>query len=155
MRFPEGRYFEDIATLPQLLWHVRSYVHVAEPWIGYRQREGSILAQITPRKIRDQLFALGELRSLIDDTQFCLDEDSRFALNHFALRSHASLARRLSEDRVEVANELRHEVRESLRKFFPQGPDQILLAYRQRGWWMRIWRARRSLRSIGVRVGAH
>ncbi len=44
LRFPEGRYFEDIMTTPWLCLRARSFYYVDQPWIAYRQREDSIMA---------------------------------------------------------------------------------------------------------------
>lgn len=41
-RFPEAGCFEDIATMPWLFLRARSHYYIAEPWISYRVREGSI-----------------------------------------------------------------------------------------------------------------
>lgn len=46
MRFPDGACFEDVAIVPRLLLQVRSFFHVPEPWIYYRSRPGSIMAQL-------------------------------------------------------------------------------------------------------------
>ena len=150
VRFPEGRCFEDITALPQLVRLVRSHIHVPKPWIGYRQREGSILSQITPQKIRDQLRALGDLASILDHPQANPHDNAGFALRNFMLRSHASLARRLVDDPTLDGTLLRREVCASLLKHFPDGPDATLRAYRRRGWFLRSWQARRSLRGIGI-----
>ncbi|MGB4860508.1 MAG: glycosyltransferase family A protein [Dokdonella sp.] len=155
VRFPEGRYFEDITALPRLVRLVRSHIHVPEPWIGYRQRDGSILSEITPGKIRDQLRALGDLASNLDLPAANPRDKAGFALRHFLLRSHASLARRLVNDPALDAATLREEVCESLLRNFPDGPGATLRDYRRRGWFLRGWRARRSLRGIGFRDDAN
>lgn len=41
-RFPESGCFEDIATMPWLFLRASSHFYIAEPWITYRVREGSI-----------------------------------------------------------------------------------------------------------------
>lgn len=148
--FPGLRCFEDMAALPQLARLVRSHVYVPEPWIGYRQREGSILSQITPQKIRDQLRALDDLASILDHPAANPLDKAGFALRSFTLRSHAWLARRLINDPTLDAATLRQEVRESLLRHFPDGPAATLRAYRRRGWFLRSWRARRSLQRIGL-----
>ena len=155
VHFPEGRYFEDMAVLPQLVRLVDSHIHVPEAWIGYRQRGGSILSSMTPLKIRDQLRALGELASILDDPMTNPVGQGSFALQNFILRSHASLARRVVGNRTPEGAVLRQEVCESLLRLMPEGPDATLLAYRRRGWFLRSWRARRSLRRIGLWSQTH
>lgn len=53
--FPEGKYFEDMATTPRLALLVDRYIYIDEPWVKYRQREGSILAVPTLQKINDMV----------------------------------------------------------------------------------------------------
>ena len=49
--FPEGRYYEDMAVIAALIASTRSYRYVPETWVGYRQREGSILASGPSREM--------------------------------------------------------------------------------------------------------
>lgn len=51
--FPEGRFFEDIATTPRVLANAQSFWHIPEIAIFYRQRPGSILSVTTLQKGRD------------------------------------------------------------------------------------------------------
>lgn len=41
-RFPEGRCYEDMATMPWLFLRAGSFFYVPNPWIAYRVRPGSI-----------------------------------------------------------------------------------------------------------------
>lgn len=152
IRFPEGRYFEDIAVLPTLLDASRSHYHVPETWIAYRQREGSILSSMSAEKIRHQLHALRELGGALQPSRRLLDEEAGFALQHFVLKSLASLARRLVADRSAGSAELAWLLNESLLAHFPNGPGAVLRAYCRRGWFLRAWRAHASLRRVAVRA---
>ncbi|MEO7014786.1 MAG: glycosyltransferase family 2 protein [Dokdonella sp.] len=155
VRFPEGRYFEDIAVFPQLTAAVCSHVHVPEPWIAYRQREGSILSEITPEKIRDQLRALRDMGGALDPAQTDPTGYVGFAQQNFLLRRLASLMRGLAKDSTVEGAALRTEVNENLCALFPGGIDGILDAYRRRGWILRAWRARQSLQEFGLQTCAH
>jgi glycosyltransferase involved in cell wall biosynthesis len=152
VEFPSGRYFEDIAVMPQLLDRVRSWQHVDETWIGYRQRPGSILAASSPSKLRDNIAALDDLRRGLLDTDLTVDSRTRFALLHFVLKSQASLARKLrseghSQDSPECAL-----LQQSINAWFPDGVRDQLSAYRRRGWLFRERRTRRSLGKAGIEV---
>lgn len=151
VRFPQGSYFEDIAVFAQLTEAVHSFIHVPEVWVAYRQRQGSILYDITPAKMRDQLSALNELGAVLELVHTEPTDDVRFSLQSFLLRSHASLARRIAKDSSVERDALRSDVCESLLRCFPDGTDAILAAYRRRGWFLRAWRARHSLQSVGLR----
>jgi glycosyltransferase involved in cell wall biosynthesis len=152
VRFPEGRYFEDIAVLSMLLDATRSHYHVPEPWVVYRQRSGSILSSMNAEKIRHQLRALRELGTGLQPSRRLLDREARFALQHFVLKSLASLARRLAADRSAESAELVRLLNDSLHDHFPDGPGPVLRAYCRRGWFLRAWRAHASLRRIGVQA---
>src|SRR5690606_23661810 len=52
-RFPEGRYFEDMAVVAPQCAQVARWRHVPRAWVGYRQRGDSIMARMTPDKSRD------------------------------------------------------------------------------------------------------
>ena len=55
LRFPEGKYFEDMVTTPRLAVDVKTYYHCPEVWIRYRQRQGSILSSFNAKKIDDMM----------------------------------------------------------------------------------------------------
>lgn len=58
LRFPEGRYFEDMVTTPRLALKTNSYYYCAEPWVVYRQRVNSILASFNIKKVDDMILGL-------------------------------------------------------------------------------------------------
>jgi glycosyltransferase involved in cell wall biosynthesis len=49
IRFPEGKYYEDLATIPMLLCEASRVVKVNEPLYRYRQRCGSIAHSANPK----------------------------------------------------------------------------------------------------------
>ncbi|MBR2991081.1 MAG: glycosyltransferase [Solobacterium sp.] len=57
LRFPVGKYYEDLATVPVLLYKAERVAKVDEPLYEYRQRRGSI-AHTASRKIFDIYDAL-------------------------------------------------------------------------------------------------
>ncbi len=147
--FQEGRYFEDIAVIPALLQASRTYCHVPEPWVGYRQREASILAAYTSQKIRDQLQSLRELHEGII-AMAELDAEAVFATQHFCLKSLASLARTLDRQEFTDKHALLEECRATLAGMFPDGVGPILRGYLRRGWLLRAQRTRQSLQRVGL-----
>src|SRR5574337_1074190 len=58
LRFPVGRYFEDMATMPLMALRADSFFYEPRPWVAYRQRDSSILATMTTPKALDQSAAL-------------------------------------------------------------------------------------------------
>ncbi|MEN4903836.1 glycosyltransferase family 2 protein [Luteimonas sp. TWI1416] len=145
VHFPEGRTFEDMAVLGQLIAGVRTWTHVAQPWIGYRQRGGSIMATMEARKTRDLLASLCELHADLTSLPGGLGHEAELAIDYFNLRTFSSLARKVpKEDRV-----LEQDCKQALRRLFPKGPGHALAVCRLRGWWLRAARAQHSLVSRG------
>ena len=58
LRFPTGKYFEDLVVVPRLAVTVNSFYYTQHAWIRYRQRAGSILATFSPQKIEDMVSAI-------------------------------------------------------------------------------------------------
>ncbi len=147
-RFPEGRYFEDIAVIPALLGASRRYRYVAAPWVGYRQREDSILADYSPPKIRDLLMSARELHDGLLALPEAADPRVRFAVAHYCLKACANAARRAARLRQPDAG-LDAVGRAACAAMFPQGLGPVLRDGLRRGWWLRAWRSARSLRRTG------
>lgn len=140
-RFPEGRYFEDIAVIPRLVGATRRWCHAPRPWVGYRQREDSILATMSPRKIHDQLVSMRELRGGLSRIPGGLDADASAAVDYFCMRAFASLARSMPRHDASMDG----ECRDAIAAIFPAGIARAVEDCRRRGWQLRAWRARRSL----------
>ena len=49
LQFPEGKYYEDLATVPILLYKANRIAKVDEPLYFYRQRSGSIAHKASPK----------------------------------------------------------------------------------------------------------
>jgi len=94
LRFPEGRVFEDLAVYPRLALVVESFVHVPSPWIAYRQRAGSILAQLSERKLDDWTEALVGYPVQLRDAGVRLRDDTLFEIAHFSARTLLRAVRR-------------------------------------------------------------
>lgn len=135
LRFPEGRYFEDMATTPALLLSTRSYVYMDEVWVGYRQRAGSILASSSVRKIDDMMLALAPLPALVASQPETLDEEARFQASYFAAKTFIGACRVDAESPERLSGHLA-----AFQRFSLLPPDELLSAYRRRHWY---WRARR------------
>jgi glycosyltransferase involved in cell wall biosynthesis len=149
VHFPEGRYFEDIAAMAPLFALSRSYWYAPEPWIGYRQRDDSIMRCFTPDKIAHLNQAVVELHDAVTHGDYVLDDRARFAVDHFCLKTYASLARRFRRGLLAGHNDVRELCASSLHAVFPAGIDDVLAGYRRRGWHMRRLRSRYYLRRLG------
>jgi glycosyltransferase involved in cell wall biosynthesis len=87
LRFPEGRYFEDVVTTPRLALRVESYFYVDSPWVGYRQREQSILSSLDEKKIKHMIAALrGIENDWISKHKHCGDDKGLYSFYKYAIR---------------------------------------------------------------------
>ena len=141
VRFPQGRCFEDVVAIPALVAGVNRWRHVPRAWVGYRRRADSIMATMTPAKVRDLLAALRDLRDGLATLAEGFDENARAALDYFCLRTMAYVARSLPRDDAALDAECRAITADVLSR----SPRQVLAACFRRGWWLRAWRAQRSL----------
>lgn len=144
LRFPPGRYFEDMATMPQLALRARSFFYQPTPWVAYRQRGSSILATMSPQKCLDQSHALAGLAQALDaDTGGCRDNARvRLAMAHQSARNLIGAMRFLR--RQPDASALAEQVRQDFCALSPLSPRQLERAYLSRGWWLRYARFHRS-----------
>jgi len=60
IKFPLGKYFEDIWTVPLLMFNARRFIHVSNDYYGYRQRYGSITSSVDSK----YMDILGALKSI-------------------------------------------------------------------------------------------
>lgn len=147
--FPEGRYFEDIAVIPDLLRAVNSIYYEPTPWVAYRQRADSIVQTFSVQKVRDLLVSLEQLRAGMLEKFPSMGRDARFALDQFCLKGVTASARRACRA-GELQPELMAMYRASLVLLFPQGIKPILARYRRRGWLLRAARAEKTLKRTGI-----
>lgn len=150
LRFPVGRYFEDMAAMPLALLRARSYCYMPQPWVAYRQRGSSILATMTLAKALDQSRALGDfaqaLRAAEAGGVLPGSAALHFALAHQCARNLAGAARFLARaalpapERAAAAQQLRDDFGAAS----PWPVATLLRAYVRRGWWLRAWRLQRA-----------
>lgn len=141
LRFPVGRVFEDLAVYPRLALQVRSFVHVPEVWVAYRQRAGSALANLSAARLDEWMSALegyaAELPALAAAT--------RFEIAHFCARTFVRASKRRSKLGQEGLGDALRRFARQWRAASPLTPEQMLHAYLRRGrllrwlqlrWWL-------------------
>lgn len=102
LRFPVGKCFEDIATTPWLLLRATSFYYIAEPWVFYRSRPGSIMAMVAKSpKMFDRAKNDDLAEALLGFWQFFeqelgpLDRRTRYYIGHFCGKEYTKIAARL------------------------------------------------------------
>lgn len=146
--FPEGRYFEDIAVIPALAGASNSFIHIASPWVAYRQRGDSILGAMSPAKCQHLASSLRDLHLGLRHRPELADPALSAALDEFCLRRFATVAKKLAgaDEAVEST------CRRMFQGMFPDAGDAALAAMRRRrGGWLRAGRVRRALARAGWR----
>ncbi|WP_241660968.1 glycosyltransferase family 2 protein [Variovorax guangxiensis] len=151
LRFPPGRYFEDMATMPQLALRARSFYYQPTPWVAYRQRGSSILATMNLQKCLDQSRALSGLAHALDadGAAPCRDDARvRLAMAQQSARNLIGAMRFLKMQRgVPGAGDLpalAEQLRDDFRTLSPLSPVELERAYLARGWWLRYLRFHRA-----------
>ncbi len=143
VRFPPGRYFEDMATMPLALLGARSYWHAPRPWVAYRQRGGSILSTMTLPKAMDQSAALRAFSEALRGRPEAEDAALRFALAHQCARSLMGamrvVARAAAQPGADAAalDAAAGRIRADFAAASPLPADALARAYLLRGWWLR------------------
>ncbi len=141
VRFPVGRYFEDMATMPLALLRARSYWHAPRPWVAYRQRGGSILANMTLPKALDQSAALRPLAQALQGRPEAQDAALRLALAQQCARNLVGAMRVVERAAGTVPDAVLDEAAARVRADFaaasPLDARALAAAYARRGWWLR------------------
>ena len=121
-----------MAVYPRLALHTPRHLHVAEVWVAYRQRGGSLLAALDARRLDDWTWSLdvyaAELPPLKDDT--------RFEIAHFCARTLLRAQRR----RLQLGGEALKGLSLDAERFDRSSPltkRELLAAYFRRGRWLR------------------
>ncbi len=142
-RFPQRRAFEDVAVIPTLVANSRTFLHIDQPLVAYRQRTGSILASLDNTHLHDLLDAV---RDLHGDMMPLIDSGSaeRFALDYYCLRLLGLSVRKAAAADPELAARTSALVAE----LYPDRASGLLEQCRNRGWWLRAHRLRRTLADL-------
>ena len=138
LRFPVGKHFEDMTTMPLVALRARSFYYEPRPWVAYRQRAGSILASMSVPKALDQSAALLPFVQALEATPCARHEGLRLALAQQAARSLVGAMRAVR--RAGAAAGVGEALRRNFCAVSPLTPQELALAYLLRGWWLRCWR---------------
>lgn len=137
LRFPLGRIFEDLAVLPRVALQVSSYHHVPEVWVGYRQRPGSALSNLSAARIDDWMQALLGYGAAMKASGTPFHAQTEFEVAHFSARTLLRACKRRralgnTDAKSDAASDLKRFIQEWLQSS-PLTADQLLQAYLRRG----------------------
>ena len=134
LRFPVGRHFEDMGTMPLMALRAESFYYEPSPWVAYRQREGSILATPSVAKALDQSTALQPFAEALRESPCASDPRVRLALARQAARSLGGAMGAVCRAGDAAAADA---LRRNFRAISPLGPEELARAFLLRGWWLR------------------
>ncbi|WP_027994700.1 glycosyltransferase family 2 protein [Simplicispira psychrophila] len=142
LRFPQGRYFEDMTTMPLMALRAQSFYYEPRPWVAYRQRGNSILSSMSLPKALDQSAALLPLAQALRLTPCHAHAGVQLALAQQAARSLIGAMRYVCQSQGSIdASEAPSSVAEHIRRNFceisPLAPEALARAYLLCGWWLR------------------
>ena len=86
LRFAEKRDYEDLELMPRVALSMKTFIHVAQPWILYRQRPGSMLSTPSPAKMRDWMAALAGSGPHLRNSDAGISRATLFTVAHFGTR---------------------------------------------------------------------
>lgn len=155
LRFPPGAYFEDMAAIPLMALRAESFYYEPRPWVAYRQRASSILADMSLPKALDQSAALLPFARALRASPCGTDERLQMALALQAARSLAGAMRVVCQskpDKVDDPTVVADELRRNFLDISPLSPEALARTYLLRGWWLRRWRFLRWYNARPARV---
>jgi glycosyltransferase involved in cell wall biosynthesis len=100
LRFPDGKVYEDIATIPRLLLRCDSYYYVPRAWIFYRVRPNSIMTSVARTKNFFDINKNDDLASAMlgFPQQLARQQggsaSAYFYVSHFVAKEYCKLAKR-------------------------------------------------------------
>lgn len=139
LRFPEGRLMEDMVVTPRLCLRVKNYIYASEPWVIYRQREGSILATPSLKKIDDMAIACNGVLDLWLQEHPELPAGARFSFAHFCVRTYVFVRQELRK----MPETHKPDIQRYRQEFLNQiqwGKTRMCWEYIRRGWILRLRR---------------
>lgn len=161
-RFPEGRCFEDMATMPWLFLRARSFFYIRQAWIEYRVREGSIMHAAARTRghfdagKNDDLagalagFAAGASAELPDMSVDTLDAIGQFCAKEFTKIGWRLLRQRFLRDEWRVITSRTARYRRLLESASPLSFDEVATNQVRQGKFIE-WLRLQAFRYIGRR----
>lgn len=149
--FPVGQNFEDLAVIPKLLLHIKTYYHAPEVWVSYRQRKGTILSTLSSPRIKDWTEALVGYPVYIKQHAPFLGQTAHFEVAHFCARTFIRTAKKQAQLDQIPYREWLPQFAQRWEHSSPLTFGELMRNYVQRGYWLRalqffywIQRSRRS-----------
>lgn len=145
LRFPVGRYFEDIYVTPKLALRVTNYYYHPEVWVEYRQRKGSIMSTKTSlvqlKKNKDLSEAMLGFNDELQSCGVTLSDKSRFYISYFCARNFIGACKTTPKHDRSKSDTLMHYLN-SWQASSPIPARNLISKCTERGWFVRAAKIR-------------
>ncbi len=147
LRFPEGRCFEDVSVMPKLALRVKNYFYQDTVWIHYRQRQGSIIATPSLKKIEDMSVSVsGALDEWLERYPH-MNSAARSAFNGFCIKVYIKAVKDLAK-----INQLKPNILSTHRNHFYENVKTdrlgLTLGFLSNGNAIGLWRLMKAFRYL-------
>lgn len=140
LRFPVGRYMEDMVTTPRLALRANSFFYCPQVWVAYRQRQGSILATPSAKKIDDSAAGCAGVLELWLQKHPQLSNKFRLAFSHYCARTHYVVMRDLQRIKPALYTQQKESYRQQLFNNIQWNKFELCWQYGKRGLFSRLLR---------------
>jgi glycosyltransferase involved in cell wall biosynthesis len=135
--FPVGQNFEDLAIIPKLLVHIKTYYHEPKVWIAYRQHTGTILSALSSARIKDWTEALVGYPIYLRQQAPCLGYSAHFEVAHFCARTFIRAAKKQTQLNQIPQREWLPQFAARWALSSPLSFADLMRSYVKRGYWLR------------------
>lgn len=140
LRFPVGRYFEDIYVTPKLALAASNYYYQPEVWVEYRQRQGSIMSTKTSavqtKKNKDLAEAMLGFNDELKQNALNIAEKTRFFIGYFCARNFVGACKTTPKTERHHPSTLQHYLT-SFQASSPIPTQKIIHQCAEKGWFVR------------------
>lgn len=150
LRFPEGKYFEDLSISPRLAIRAQSYYYAPRVWLAYRQREGSIMSTPSAQKLNDRSESLVGFVDEFRRIESSPSAEANFLISHTVAKNFIAAAKSVSgssgSDRMARLKKYQSDFMRSI----AMPLIDIRSGYFKRGWIVRWLRLSYWLRQVAA-----
>lgn len=140
LRFPVGRYMEDMVTTPRLALRVKTFYYCPHVWVAYRQRAGSILTTPSTQKIDDSAAGCAGVLEAWLTQHPTLSSSIRLAFSHYCARTHYVVMRDLQRLKPLEFHQHKESYRQQLFSNIHWNKFELCWEYTKRGLFSRLLR---------------
>lgn len=136
--FPEGKYFQDMFTMPLLALRAKTFYYAPKVWVAYRQREGSIQSTPSIHKFGHLSESLLGFTEQFNQAEANPSVDARFFISHICAKNFVSVSKNLFKIKPPEMQAVYDWYRSNFLESLAVPLDELRRGYLRRGW-LRRW----------------